>query len=128
MAMSYPIRAICEVGANGVPCGGGAEEAPGCRGTVWLEQIDPDTCIIRWEIEGLTPGLHGFHVHEKADFSNGCMSAGPHYNPFGKEHGGPDDEERHVGDLGNVVAGEDGTGIYYREDHLITLYGIYSVL
>ena len=30
--------------------------------------------------------------HEKADFSNGCMSAGPHYNPFGKTHGGPNDD------------------------------------
>jgi len=29
---------------------------------------------------------------EKADFSDGCKSAGPHYNPYGKIHGGPEDE------------------------------------
>ena len=37
-------------------------------------------------------------------------------------------EERHVGDLGNVVANEEGIATYEREDQLITLYGAYSVL
>ena len=37
---------------------------------------------IEYRVEGLTPGRHGFQIHETADFSNGCVSAGPVYNPY----------------------------------------------
>ena len=59
---------------------------------------------IQAEITGLAPGLHGFHVHEFGNLSNGCITAGPHYNPYNKTHAGPNEEIRHVGDLGNVKA------------------------
>ena len=71
------------------------------------------TTLIKGSITGLSQGLHGFHVHEFGDLSNGCESAGGHYNPDGVEHG--DLENGHVGDLGNVQANSNAKnlGIYY---------------
>merc|ERR1719265_2612331 len=56
------------------------------------------------------------------------MSAGPHYNPHGKTHGAPGDEERHVGDLGNIEAGADGVSKGEIIDRLIKLDGEFTVV
>ncbi len=37
-----------------------------------------------------------------------CDQLGPHFNPNNLDHGAPEDEIRHAGDLGNVTAGNDG--------------------
>lgn len=62
-------------------------------------------------VEGVEPGEHGSHVHEKGDCSapDGA-SAGGHFNPHGHDHGLPGAHKRHLGDLGNIAVGQDGKG------------------
>jgi len=119
--------ATCVVTPQGKPCAVGSVDSK-CSGTIKLTRLSDEETQVEWSICGLSPGMHGLHIHEFADFSNGCISAGPHYNPFGKAHGAPSDNERHVGDLGNIIAGEDGVSTGVLIDKLIKLEGVYSVV
>jgi Cu/Zn superoxide dismutase len=38
-----------------------------------LPQTSANETTISWDIKNCGPGLHGFHIHEKADFSDGCI-------------------------------------------------------
>jgi superoxide dismutase, Cu-Zn family len=81
------------------------------------------------DLEGMTPGEHGFHVHEFGDCSApDGISAGGHYNPDKKAHGGPMDMERHVGDLGKVTAGADGKAHYELMDTMVAFNGPHSII
>ncbi|GMT28402.1 hypothetical protein PFISCL1PPCAC_19699, partial [Pristionchus fissidentatus] len=101
----------------------------GVNGVIHLHQnSEAESCVIKGEMSGLTPGQHGFHIHEYGDATNGCISAGPHFNPFGKTHGGPQEEIRHVGDLGNVSAGADGVAKFELTDNLVKIHGVNTVV
>ncbi|KAK4875851.1 hypothetical protein RN001_012273 [Aquatica leii] len=91
-------------------------------GDIKFTQLN-DGVLLEGEIVGLKPGNHGFHIHVFGDISNGCLAAGPHFNPYAKTHGSPSAHNRHVGDLGNIVAGPDGVAKIQIKDHQISLGG-----
>ncbi|KAJ1558074.1 Superoxide dismutase [Cu-Zn] [Nowakowskiella sp. JEL0078] len=98
-------------------------------GTVtFVQESENSATEISFNLSGLTPGQHGFHVHEFGDNTNGCISAGPHYNPHGQTHGAPGDLVRHVGDLGNVTVGADGKAESTIKDSEIKLLGPLSII
>ncbi|KAK4482665.1 hypothetical protein RD792_009830 [Penstemon davidsonii] len=98
------------------------------EGVVTLTQEDEGPTTVNVRITGLTPGKHGFHLHEFGDTTNGCISTGPHFNPNGLTHGAPDEEVRHAGDLGNIVANADGVAEATIVDNQIPLTGPNSVV
>ena len=78
------------------------------HGSVKFTQVG-NRVRVEGEIAGLKPGRHGFHIHEKGDCSApDAASAGPHFNPAAKKHGGTEGGDRHGGDLGNITANEYG--------------------
>lgn len=80
-------------------------------GTVTLTEAQEGGVTIALDLHDLTPGEHAIHFHQKGacapaeTFDN----AGPHLNPFDKEHGKMSEHGAHAGDMDNIVVGEDGT-------------------
>jgi superoxide dismutase, Cu-Zn family len=92
-------------------------------GTVTFTTVEDGVRVIA-DVQGLTPGDHGFHIHEFGDCSApDASSAGAHFNPTKKSHGSPENSNRHVGDLGNITADSSGRAHYDRVDHVIDLNG-----
>eukprot|EP01089_Gocevia_fonbrunei_P016707 TRINITY_DN5245_c0_g1_i1.p1 TRINITY_DN5245_c0_g1~~TRINITY_DN5245_c0_g1_i1.p1 ORF type:complete len:170 (-),score=40.44 TRINITY_DN5245_c0_g1_i1:73-582(-) len=98
-------------------------------GVVYFRQ-NCKTCPVNYRVkmQGIKPGKHGFHIHTYGDLSNGCTSAGDHFNPDKLDHGGPSSKIRHAGDLGNVLAGDDGNVNELRKDRFLSLRGKYNIL
>ncbi len=65
---------------------------------------------IHVEAQKLSPGEHGFHIHEKGECTPpNFESAGGHFNPTKREHGFDNPKGFHLGDLPNIDVEEDGT-------------------
>lgn len=69
------------------------------------------TVMLHIEIKNVAPGQRAVHIHENGDCSApDGTSAGGHWNPTNVAHGKWGEGEFHLGDIGNVEVGEDGTG------------------
>ena len=102
------------------------EHSDKVKGTILFMQAPGTTTLIKGTVTGLEPGLHGFHIHEFGDMSKGCESMGGHYNPDGVDHG--DEQEGHVGDLGNITADESGVAKINIVSNRIVLMGDRSIV
>jgi superoxide dismutase, Cu-Zn family len=98
------------------------------HGTVTFTQVENGIKIVA-DVKGLSPGKHGFHIHEYGDCTApDGTSAGGHFNPENMPHGAPTDMKRHVGDLGNLEADEEGWAHYERVDEHVALSGPHSII
>jgi Cu-Zn family superoxide dismutase len=68
-------------------------------------------------VSGLTPGAHGFHVHEVGNCTPPFSSAGRHHNPGEATHGA------HAGDLPNLIVRGNGKGHMNDKTTRFTLSG-----
>ncbi|HTS20762.1 MAG TPA: superoxide dismutase family protein [Casimicrobiaceae bacterium] len=93
------------------------------KGTVTFAQHG-DKVTVSAQLSGLSPGGHGFHVHEKGDCSApDATSAGGHFNPTGKPHGAPDAAEHHAGDMPMLQADASGNASFSAELAGVTIGG-----
>lgn len=124
------ITALALLAACTEPEGGAADAdatlqplmTSGVAGTVTFTEIEGGKLRVEAEVSGLTPGKHGFHVHELGDCSApDGSSAGGHFNPTMVEHGEPGSGTHHPGDFGNLEADAEGRATLTLETDAITL-------
>src|SRR5262245_52601101 len=93
------------------------------HGVVTFTQTGANVKVVAL-IEGLTPGKHGFHIHEWGDCSSkDGASAGGHFNPASVPHGAPEDPQRHAGDMGNIEADQNGVARLEYNDPVLKMNG-----
>jgi len=99
------------------------------EGVVRFYKTDEGVRVVA-EVSQLEPNsAHGFHIHEFGDCTApDGISAGGHFDPHGQPHAGPEDDERHAGDLGNLVADENGFAELDYIDPVISFHGEDSIL
>ncbi|EDW83652.2 uncharacterized protein Dwil_GK13564, partial [Drosophila willistoni] len=122
-ARATPMEAIAYV------IGPVQEDNSQVKGNVTFIQNDCGQNVhVRILLTLLKEGKHGFHIHEKGYLTNGCTSMGAHYNPQKVDHGGPDHEVRHVGDLGNVAVNSTGILNVTITDSVLSLTGKHIII
>lgn len=103
-------------------------EGDSVSGTVTFEKTDNGVQVTA-EVSGLSEGKHGFHIHQYGDCTaSDGTSAGGHYNPTNNDHGSPTQDNRHMGDMGNLTADGEGNASLNYTDSMIKLNGSNSII
>lgn len=112
-AIFASMLAGCATGADSWPDDAHAElSEPGGRAVARAAAYEEDGGLrIHVDAAGLAPGVYGVHIHSVGRCDPPSFeSAGPHWNPAAREHGGRNPRGPHLGDLPNLSIGADGTG------------------
>jgi Cu-Zn family superoxide dismutase len=134
-AITLSAISLALLGACSTPGVGGSAKAEllgrsgsGVAGTVSFSETDGRLRVVAG-LTGLTPGEHGFHVHEVGDCSapDGTSAKG-HFNPDGKTHGHFTSGDHHGGDLPNLLANAQGVARYIAESRGLSLHGPTGVI
>ncbi len=123
VAASSLLAACASMDASGPKASATLEPRSGSSvsGTVRFQAVGQKVRV-EASVAGLTPGEHGFHVHEVGDCSAAdAASAKGHFNPATKAHGHHGSAERHAGDMPNLVADASGKATLSTELDMLSL-------
>jgi len=99
------------------------------QGKVSFKQEADNGIRVTVEVSGLTPGSHGFHIHEKGDCSApDASSAGGHFNPHQTAHGKIGEGAHHAGDLPSLEADAQGNAGFDTVLNSITFSGEHTII
>lgn len=122
---SGPSRAVAQIAEV---------DGSGVSGSVEFVDLG-DAVEVRYNLSGLTPGAHGFHLHQTGacgpdSTGTPAGAAGGHFNPLSSEHGDPafPATQRHAGDLGNILAEATGQALGVRIDSVLSFEGPTAIL
>lgn len=125
---------VASVAALGASMAGSALAAGAQHATATF--VDPTGATVGWaqlvedasgmvhvnvHVSGLTPGLHGIHIHAVGSCTPTFAAAGGHYNPLGHQHGLDNPNGPHAGDLPNLVVNAEGIGHLNATTDRVTL-------
>ena len=78
--------------------------------------------MVTVSVKGLTPGLHGVHLHAVGKCEPEFTAAGGHFDPGPAGNTDPDaNHPFHMGDLPNLEIGQDGSGTLRARTTRVTL-------